>query len=285
MASLPLPPPNLRPQFTRARTLGRPPTLVPPPRDQRLRSPPRRCSDREIPPSPPSDLPAPIEEEGEKNDDTLKRPLWGLGPSILLLSGMAPTLWLPLPAVFVGPDVAGVLALVGLDCLFNMGATLFLLMADACARPNGPAQSPIWHIPLGYKLWNMGASLAGLVSPLAAFLASHAGPIQPTLPAISFAVLLGPYLLLLSTQMLTEALTWHWKSPVWLIAPLVYEAYRVLQLMRGLKLAAEVAAPAWAVGAIRGLVSWWVLVLSVQLMRVAWFAGNFPQRDDVTLAN
>lgn len=73
--------------------------------------------------------------------------------------------------------------------------------------------------------------------------------------------------------MLTEMLTWHWESPIWLVTPVVYEAYRVLQLMRGLKLGAELGAPAWTVHMIRGLVCWWVLVLGVQVMRVAWYAG------------
>jgi hypothetical protein len=109
-------------------------------------------------------------------------------------------------------------------------------------------------------------------------LGSHRGILQPQLPFISFLVLLGPYLLLLAVQMLTEMLTWHWRSPVWLVTPVVYEAYRVLQLMRGLKLAAELAAPGWVVDGIRGLVCWWVLVLGVQLMRVAWYAG-FTARD------
>lgn len=210
-------------------------------------------------------------------DQSLKWPFWLLGPVVLLLTGMAPTLWLPLSSVFLGANIAGVLALVGLDCIFNMGATLFLLMADACARPEGSSLTFSCQVPLGYQLWNMGASLVGFIAPVAMLLASHGGSLQPQLPLVSFAVLLGPYLLLLSTQMLTETLTWHWKSPVWLLTPVVYEAYRVLQLMRGLRLAAEVGAPAWAVDAIRGLVSWWVLVLGIQLMRVAWFAGNSPQ--------
>lgn len=60
---------------------------------------------------------------------------------------------------------------------------------------------------------------------------------------------------------------------MWLVTPVVYETYRVLQLMRGLKLGAELGAPAWTVHTIRGLVCWWVLVLGVQVMRVAWYAG------------
>ncbi|CAA6656136.1 unnamed protein product [Spirodela intermedia] len=198
---------------------------------------------------------APFLEEGSqlpKKHQPLKWPFWLLGPLVLLLTGMAPTLWLPLSSVFLGANIAGVLALVGLDCIFNMGATLFLLMADACARPEGSSLTFSCRVPLGYKLWNMAASVVGFIAPVAMLLASHGGSLQPQLPLVSFAVLLGPYLLLLSTQMLTETLTWHWKSPVWLLTPVVYEAYRVLQLMRGLRLAAEVGAPAWAVDAIRG---------------------------------
>ena len=205
----------------------------------------------------------------------LKWPMWLLGPSVLLATGMVPTLWLPLSSVFLGPNIAGLLSLVGLDCIFNMGATLFLLMADSCARPKegGSLSADRSHFPLTYRLWNLGASFVGFLVPLLMLLASHRGIFQPHLPFISFAVLLGPYLLLLSTQVLTETLTWHWKSPVWLLTPVVYEGYRVLQLMRGLQLGVEIGAPGWVVESIRGLVSWWVLVLGIQLMRVAWFAG------------
>jgi len=58
-----------------------------------------------------------------------------------------------------------------------------------------------------------------------------------------------------------------------LVTPVVYESYRLLQLMRGLKLGAELSAPTWMLHMIRGLVSWWILILGVQLMSVAWFAG------------
>eukprot|EP00262_Sarcandra_glabra_P006219 TRINITY_DN18347_c0_g1_i1.p1 TRINITY_DN18347_c0_g1~~TRINITY_DN18347_c0_g1_i1.p1 ORF type:complete len:344 (-),score=29.95 TRINITY_DN18347_c0_g1_i1:407-1438(-) len=207
----------------------------------------------------------------------LKWPMWLLGPSVLLATGMVPTLWLPLSSVFLGPNIAGLLSLVGLDCIFNMGATLFLLMADACARPKSTTTEFNCQVPLSYRFWNMGASLMGFLIPLIVLLASYKGVLQPQLPFISFAVLLGPYLLLLSIQMLTETLTWHWKSPVWLVTPVVYEAYRLLQLMRGLRLGGEVGAPTWVMASIRGLVSWWVLILGMQLMRVAWFAGLASQ--------
>lgn len=212
----------------------------------------------------------------------LKWPMWLLGPSLLLVTGMVPTLWLPLPSVFLGANIAGVLALVGLDLIFNMGATLFLLMADACARPKSMSRPLNCQVPLPYMIWNLAASLVGFIVPLVMIAASCRGFLQPHLPFISSAVLLGPYLLLLSTQTLTEMLTWHWKSPVWLVTPVVYEAYRVLQLMRGLRLGAEIGVPAWAVDGIRCLVSWWMLILGVQLMRIAWFAGYAVQTQKQT---
>ncbi|KAJ1272024.1 hypothetical protein BS78_06G171400 [Paspalum vaginatum] len=202
-----------------------------------------------------------------------KLPMWILGPSVLLVTGIVPTLWLPLSSVFLGPNVAGLLSLVGLDFIFNMGAMLFFLMADACGRTENNIFDLQRQIPVSYRFWNLAACIAGFVAPFALFFASRRGTLQPHLPFIPFAVLLGPYLLLLSVQMLTEMLTWHWKSPVWLVAPVVYEGYRVLQLMRGLQLAGEINAPSWMVQSLRGLVSWWVLVLGIQLMRVAWFAG------------
>jgi type IV secretory pathway VirB2 component (pilin) len=48
---------------------------------------------------------------------------------------------------------------------------------------------------------------------------------------------------------------------------------RAIELMRGLQLADEISAPSWMVQSLRGLVSWRVLVLGIQLMCVAWFAG------------
>lgn len=213
----------------------------------------------------------------------LKWPMWLMGPSILLATGMLPTLWLPLSSVFIGPNIAGLLSLVGLDCIFNIGATLFLLMADACARPWHSSSPPKIQVPLPYMLWNMGANLLGFLAPLLMLFASHCGSLVPQISFISFALLLGPYLLLLSVQMMTEMLTWHWKSPVWLVTPIVYEAYRILQLMRGLRLGDEVSAPGWAITSIRLLVSWWALILGIQLMRVAWFSGlNYGSQSSKT---
>ncbi|PON82954.1 cytochrome P450 family protein [Trema orientale] len=203
----------------------------------------------------------------------LKWPMWLLGPSLLLITGMAPTLWLPVSSIFVGPNIASLLSLIGLDFIFNLGATLFLLMADSLARPKLPMQSCKSKPPFSYKFWNMLATITGFIIPLMMLYGSQNGFLQPQQTFITSAVLLGPYILLLSVQMLTEILTWHWQSPVWLVTPVVYEAYRLLQLMRGLKLGAELSAPVWMMHTIRGLVSWWVLILGMQLMRVAWFAG------------
>ncbi|KDO85719.1 hypothetical protein CISIN_1g019992mg [Citrus sinensis] len=207
----------------------------------------------------------------------LKWPMWLLGPCILLGTGMVPTLWLPISSIFLGPNIASLLSLIGLDCIFNIGATLFLLMADSCARSKNTTRACNSKPPFSYKFWNMVANTTGFIIPLLMLFGSQKGFLQPQLPFIPFAVLLGPYLLLLSIQILTEMLTWHWQSPVWLVTPVVYESYRVLQLMRGLKLGAELSAPAWIVHTVRGLVCWWILILGVQLMRVAWFAGFTSQ--------
>ncbi|KAI3449093.1 hypothetical protein Pfo_005758 [Paulownia fortunei] len=203
----------------------------------------------------------------------LRWPLWLLGPALLLLTGVVPTLWLPVSSIFLGPNIASLLSLTGLDCIFNLGASMFLLMADSTARPNNSTQGCSSKPPSSYQFWNMVANVTGFIIPLAMLFGSQKGYLQPQLPFISFAILLGPYFLLLSVQMLTEMLTWHWQSPVWLVTPVVYEAYRLLQLMRGLKLGAELGAPSWMMHTVRALVCCWVLVLGVQLMRVAWYAG------------
>ncbi|CAI8600693.1 unnamed protein product [Vicia faba] len=186
----------------------------------------------------------------EKNDQPgqelqfIKWPMWLLGPAVLLATGMVPTLWLPISSIFLGSNIASLLSLIGLDCIFNLGATLFLLMADSCSRPKHPTQDCKSKAPFSYQFWNTVATFTGFIVPLSMMLASQKGFLQPQLPSISFAVLLGPYLLLLSVQ-----------------------------LMRGLKLGVELSAPEWMMHTIRGLVCWWVLVLGLQLMRVAWFAG------------
>lgn len=208
----------------------------------------------------------------------LKWPMWLLGPSLLLTTGMVPTLWLPISSIFLGPNIASLLSLIGLDCIFNLGATLFLLMADSCAQPKNPTQACYSKPPFSYQFWNMVANVTGFIIPLMMLFGCQKGFVQPQLSFIPFVVLLGPYLLLLSVQILTEMLTWHWQSPVWLVTPVVYESYRLLQLMRGLKLGAELSAPAWMVHTIRGLVCWWILILGIQLMRVAWFAGFVQSR-------
>ncbi|MED6107406.1 hypothetical protein PIB30_013516 [Stylosanthes scabra] len=207
-----------------------------------------------------------------------KWPMWLLGPTVLLATGMVPTLWLPISSIFLGPNIASLLSLIGLDCIFNLGATLFLLMADSVSRPRNPMQECNSKAPFSYRFWNIIATLTGFIIPMLLMFGSDKGILQPQLPLISSLVLLGPYLLLLSVQVLTEILTWHWQSPVWLVTPVIYESYRVLQLMRGLKLGAELGVPGWMMHTIRGLVCWWVLILGLQLMRVAWFAGFNAQR-------
>ncbi|KAM7277227.1 hypothetical protein ACFE04_019093 [Oxalis oulophora] len=211
--------------------------------------------------------------KNESSFQILKWPMWLFGPSLLLATGLIPTLWLPISSIYIGPNLSSLFSLIGLDCIFHFGATLFLLMADTCARPKYLPHSNNSKPPLFYRFWNTVSTLIGFIVPLAVLYGSEIGIFEPQLRYISFAVLLGPYFLLLSVQMLTEILTWHWESPVWLVTPVVYEAYRILQLMRGMKLGAELNAPTWMLDTIRGLVSWWALILGIQLMRVAWFAG------------
>ncbi|CAI9764601.1 unnamed protein product [Fraxinus pennsylvanica] len=54
----------------------------------------------------------------------------------------------------------------------------------------------------------------------------------------------------------TEMVTWHCQSSVWLVTPVVYEASRLLQLTRGLKLGVELGTPLWTVLTIKGLGMW-----------------------------
>ncbi|KZV49035.1 hypothetical protein F511_10986 [Dorcoceras hygrometricum] len=97
----------------------------------------------------------------------LRWPLWFLGPTVLLVTGVVPTLWLPVSSIFLGPNIASLLSLTGLDCIFNLGASLFLLMADTISRSKDNSQGCISKPPLSYQFWNMVANVIGYGIPLA----------------------------------------------------------------------------------------------------------------------
>lgn len=219
------------------------------------------------------ELPKSKQEAEEEPFRLFKWPMRLIGPSVLLMTAMAPTLWLPLPAVFEAVDLSGFLSLVGLDCVFNIGATLFFLVSDAYGRPKSQLRAIESQIPLSNKLWNTVANAAGFAFPLIMLMASSTYTLRPPLPFISFTVMLGPYLLMLAVQIVAEVLTWRWKSPAWLVVPVVYEVYRVFQLRRALRLAVLLGAPVWSVEGLLVLISGWLLILVVQLLRVAWFSG------------
>lgn len=208
----------------------------------------------------------------------LSWPLWLLGPCVLLSTGVIPTLWLPFVPLFEGSATAGLLALAGLDGIFNLGASMFLLMTDSCARSGRgflkKADCRHLEIPSGYKLWTFFVNMVGLLGPLIAFIASKRGflGLEPAL--LPMSAMLAPYLALLLVHTFAELLVWQWQSPVWAILPLVYDCYSVLQLSRGLQLGKALGAPLWTVEAVKGLISWWVFVLAVQLMWIAQYVGS-----------
>ncbi|BFI36852.1 hypothetical protein MARPO_0010s0201 [Marchantia polymorpha] len=216
---------------------------------------------------------------------------WILGPLALLITGAFPALWLPSHTLFSGSITAGLLALAGLDSTFHMGATAFLLMADASARGKAPAESSNQQqqqrssIPLGYKVWSFMVNLTGLLVPGAVVAMAMEGKLSPGLEWLPAAALLGPYTLMLLVQWVAEAMVSHWHSPVWPVLPIVYQAYRLLQLTRGLELgpSAAIAAPAWLVqGLLKGLVAWWVFVLGMQIMWLVTLVGSLQQQEQWT---
>lgn len=208
----------------------------------------------------------------------LSWPLWLFGPVLLLTTGVIPTLWLPFVPLFEGSATAGLLALAGLDGIFNLGASLFLLMTDACARSwrrfqkNGERVQ--YEVPQGYKRWTLFVNIAGLLGPLLAYLASKQGFLGAQPALLPMSAMIVPYLSLLLVHTCAELLVWQWQSPVWAILPLVYGCYSVLQLSRGLQLGQALRSPLWTIEAVKVLISWWVFVLAVQLMWIAWLFGN-----------
>ncbi|MCO5601020.1 hypothetical protein L7F22_055136 [Adiantum nelumboides] len=205
-------------------------------------------------------------------------PVWLLGPLILLGAGVIPTLWLPSVPLFEGSATAGLLALAGLDGIFNLGASVFLLMTDSLARNQSQILKNGNHlcheIPSSYKFWTLFVNMVGLLGPLIAYVGSKSGFFGAEPVWLPVAAMILPYVSLLLVHTLVELLVWKWQSPVWLIVPLVYGCYSVLQLSRGLQLGEALGAPLWTIEALKGLISWWVLVLSVQLMWIAWFVGG-----------
>lgn len=144
-----------------------------------------------------------------------------------------------------------------ISALPNLGVTLFLLMADSCSRSKLSTQSCNNKSPFSYKFRNMLATSNFCIIPL-----------MKTF--ITSAVLSSLYLLLLSIQRPAEILTWHWQSPVWLA---VCKAYRLLQLITGLKLVPELSTIMYP------NMSRWVLIFGVPLMRVvAWSARAARQQ-------
>lgn len=204
----------------------------------------------------------------------LRWPLWLLGPFVLLTTGVVPTLWLPFVPLFEGSTTAGLLALAGLDGVFNLGASMFILMADCCARNWEGFGKNVNQPPLGYKLWTFFVHMVGLLAPLLGFIASKRGFLGPQPALLPLSAMLAPYSVLLLVHMLAEVLVWQWRSPVWAVLPLVYDCYSVLQLSRGLQLGLALGAPLWSIEAVKGLISWWVFVLGMQLMWIAWFLGS-----------
>ncbi|KAK3195070.1 hypothetical protein Dsin_026380 [Dipteronia sinensis] len=104
---------------------------------------------------------------------------------------MALTLWLPISYIFLSPNIASLFSLIGLDCIFNLGATLFLLMADSCARPKRLIQNCNSKPPFSYQFWNTVANVTGFIIPLLMLFGSQKGFVQPQLSFIPFEVLLG----------------------------------------------------------------------------------------------
>eukprot|EP00897_Mesotaenium_endlicherianum_P000197 jgi/Mesen1/10178/ME000076S09688 len=321
------------------------------------------------------------------------RPVWWvLGPLVLLLTGVAPRLWLRSSSLFVGSSTAGVLALLGLDGVFNVGAAAFFLMASslcssvaagrsriggAAARgsglelvvaggralqrwepeprvlralkararaeeaaggasarvgggrnkqgssaslalddndqrrrihnriPDGPI-GPIRtfrgeakadkrpfqgggreaylrlisvdgssgsdssaRVPDSYRVWSSAVNTLSLLLPLAGVAyATWRGLAEPR-ALLPLLATLGPYMFALAVQGVSEALVTRWQSPVWPLVPLVFHAYRVVQLSRALELAASMNAPLWFSEGVKALIAWVVLVVGMQLTWVA----------------
>eukprot|EP00252_Welwitschia_mirabilis_P021512 TRINITY_DN5536_c0_g1_i1.p1 TRINITY_DN5536_c0_g1~~TRINITY_DN5536_c0_g1_i1.p1 ORF type:complete len:331 (-),score=45.65 TRINITY_DN5536_c0_g1_i1:226-1218(-) len=207
-----------------------------------------------------------------------KWPLWILGSSLLLITGAFPMLWLPLSSIFSGSSIVSFLTLAGLDGIFNVGAIFFLLIADYCARSK-TGNAAVYRIPFSYKFWNIFLNLLGFTVPCLVIAASYKDLILPNTSFFTFLSILGPYLMLIIVQVLAEALTWHWNSPTWLIVPVVYEAYRFLQLIRGRDLGVEIGAPLWLIDGMKGLIAWWAFVFGLQLIKIAWFIGHGQLRE------
>lgn len=188
-----------------------------------------------------------------------------------LLPGAALSAFAVLPSVSVLPpllasNVLPLPPLVAIDVLFILGASAYLLGVEHCDTvPGRRGWVPPWRsgraLPKGFGGWLAVVLITCVAAPAIILAAKLALDPLSMATRISVAVL-GPYFLTLLAQLASEALLLRRGSPAWPLVPVVYQAQRVTQLLRGIAI--------YHLASSHGLtgVAW--LPLLLQCLLLAW---------------
>ncbi|KAL5747165.1 hypothetical protein ACOSQ2_024462 [Xanthoceras sorbifolium] len=162
--------------------------------------------------------------------------VWFAGPAVLVTSFIFPSLYLRriLSTVFEDSLLTDFLILFFTEALFYSGVAVFLLLIHDLRTPTGPESSTNDNRTLPSQLGLRISSVASLVLSLIIPMVTM-GLVWPwTGPAASAT--LAPYLVGIVVQFAFEQYARYWKSPSWLLIPIIFQVYRLHQLNRAAQL-------------------------------------------------
>lgn len=181
----------------------------------------------------------PYRSDGESTRPVPKRKqselLWFVGPAVLVVSFVFPSLYLRkiLSAVFEDSLLTDFLILFFTEFLFYCGVAVFLLVVDHLRRPIVPVLGVPHENPspkLGQRISSVAVLVLSLIIPLVTM-----GFVWPwTGPAASAT--LAPYLVGIVVQFAFEQYAKRIKSPSLPVVPVIFQVYRLHQLNRAAQL-------------------------------------------------
>jgi hypothetical protein len=148
------------------------------------------------------------------------------------------------------------------NAVFFAIASLYVAIGAKRAAGTAPFPGPR-PVAAWFKIWLVVIWLVGLILPLAAFV--YDGLVRGVPQA---AAALGFYLLMVAAQIATELFVWRrWKSPIWVIVPCLYLAWRLFQVYWGFGLVAGLDVPFTAF-TLYALFALWVINVGVHFTNI-----------------